>query len=186
MWTTEYIIAQLLGAIAFMFIGITYLIKNRNWILIFSTVGSACFLIHYGFLGAWAGVAVNVVNIIRAIILFVDEKRNKAKNVLSLCIILMLMLFAGAISIKNLTGIIAIVAGLIYSYALWQKDIFVYRSLSAFVNVLWLIYDCIFLSIIAICFDCFTITLSVVGSIIWFVTKKRAKDPALSTNKEEK
>lgn len=143
-------------------------------------------MIHYGFLGAWAGVAVNVVNIIRATILFVDEKRNKSKSVLSLCIILMLMLFAGMVSIKNLTGIFVIVAGLIYSYALWQKDILVYRSLSAFVNVLWLIYDCIFLSIIAICFDCFTIILSVIGSIIWLVTKKRTKDSTLLTSKEEK
>ena len=188
MWTTEYIIAQIFGLLAFIFLGITYLIKNRNLILIFCMTGAVFFLVHYSMLGAWSGVAVNIVNIIRAIILFLDDKNNRTKNIFSLSIILILLAVAGIVTINDWTGIIAIVAGIICTFSLWQKDIFVYRILSAVVNTLWLIYDCIFLSIIAICFDCTTILVSIIGCIMFVIYKRKStpKDETIQSINHDK
>ena len=113
MWTTSYILSQISVVLAFVCLGITLLIKNRNTILMLGILSAVLFCIQYFLLGATMGAVVNIINIIRTVWYFIDEKRSKLNNLVSLITIITLFLIVGIIFVKEWLGVLAVFAGII-------------------------------------------------------------------------
>ena len=172
MWTTSYILSQISVVLAFVCLGITLLIKNRNAILMLGILSAVFFCIQYFLLGATMGAVVNIINVIRTVWYFIDEKRGKLNNLVSLITIITLFLIVGIIFVKEWLGVLAVFAGIIYAYSLWQRKVIVYRCLSTLVNLLWLIYDSLIFSLFEICLDCCFIVVGIIG-IVSYIVKRR-------------
>ena len=69
-----YIIGQIFGVIAILFGFISYQVKTQRQLIFMQSTTAAVFCVHYLLIGAYTGMAMNAVNIVRN---FVYDKRNQ-------------------------------------------------------------------------------------------------------------
>lgn len=72
---------QILGFIGIGFNIIAVQFNSHGKIMFFKTVGELMFVIHYILLGAWAGVAMDSIGVIRNIVFTRNVKKNKSNKV---------------------------------------------------------------------------------------------------------
>lgn len=65
METVLFIIGQIFGVIAILLGFLNYQVRTKKQILMILTATSLVFVIHYGLIGAYVGMALNLVNIVR-------------------------------------------------------------------------------------------------------------------------
>lgn len=134
------LIAQILGFIA-MGMGILVYQFNRHSTIMFIKVCiSAIWCIHYGLLGLWSAVAINVLNVVRDTIFALREKKK-----LETPIIPVFFVVVSVVSVLctwgNWWSIVPMIASVTSTLAHWQK---VTKKLKIYAlpgNILWLIYD---------------------------------------------
>ena len=69
-----YIIGQIFGVIAILFGFISYQVKTQRQLIFMQSATALVFCVHYFLIGAYTGMAMNAVNIVRN---FVYDKRNQ-------------------------------------------------------------------------------------------------------------
>ena len=161
-----YIISQILVIIYYLIYSWTFHLKNSNKILIFGIVATIISSISYLLLRAYTGMAMCFVAIIRNL-LFAKDK----KNTFNLSLIFILTLIASVFTFDTYFCLFNIVATLIYTYALWQKNTKTYKLLGIIVNGLMIIYDAYIKSIMGVVF----MLVSFISSIIGYYTECNKK-----------
>ncbi|MBQ3015450.1 MAG: YgjV family protein [Clostridia bacterium] len=76
--TPEFIIGQIFGGIAILFGFISYQVKTQRQLIFMQSATAVVFCAHYFLLGAYTGMAMNAVNIVRNIAY--DYRNRKGKN----------------------------------------------------------------------------------------------------------
>ena len=130
-----YYIAQVFGALGWLFLLISYWKSGSKKLLYFQLIACIFFTINYGILGAIPGMIIVVFEIIR------DSLYIKVKNPmkifhLTIPFYILMTFFTG----KGFISLFAILASLVDSYALTRKNSKVV-SLSILTYLLWIIYD---------------------------------------------
>ena len=74
MGQTAYIIGQIFGGIAIVLGFVSYQVKTQRQLIFMQTATAAVFCVHYLLIGAYTGMAMNAVNIVRN---FFYDRRNK-------------------------------------------------------------------------------------------------------------
>jgi len=69
------IIAQIIGIIAVVFAILSFQAKTDRYLLIMQTGAAFLFCIHYGMLGAYTGMAMNSVSVVRNIVYYNKDKK---------------------------------------------------------------------------------------------------------------
>ena len=69
----SYLLSQICVCISYAFLGLTYLIKRRDLILIFSLIALIFNGASYTLLGAWAGLAVVCIALLRNILFLIQQ-----------------------------------------------------------------------------------------------------------------
>ncbi len=161
--TIQYIISQVLVVIYYLIYSLTFHLKDSNKILIFGIIATFMSSISYLLLNAKTGMAMCFVSIIRNILF----KREK-KSVIYLVIILILISIGSILTFDNIFSIFNIIATLIYTYALWQKNTRIYKLLGIIVNGLMIIYNISIKSILGV----ILITIAFINSIIGYIREK--------------
>ena len=92
-FTKEYILSQILTIIMYIFVTLTYCVKNRKNVLLLNGAGLICIGIAYTLLNAWSGLVMSCVALLRNLIFLIDEKKNgirEKNNVLDVIILIIL------------------------------------------------------------------------------------------------
>ncbi|MBQ6991540.1 MAG: YgjV family protein [Clostridia bacterium] len=165
--TPMYIVSQLLVIIYYLIYSWTFHLKDSNKILIFGIIATIISSISYLLLNAYTGMAMCFVAIIRNL-LFTKSK----KSVFNLVLIFILILFASIFTFNNYFSLFNIIATLLYTYALWQKNTKTYKLLGIIVNGLMIVYDIYIGSI----FGVVLISIAFVNSIVGFVKENKKTD----------
>lgn len=175
MWTFDYIISQVLVIIAMILLAITFFIKNKALILVLS--GTACLLyaIQYLLIGAYTGMALDLVAAVRAVWFFICENKSKTTRFVSLIIVAVILVVLGFITFSNLFDLLIICAAVVYTYSLWQKNIIVYRYLALSSNASWLIYNAYHNTVFGIVCEGIMCVVGICGIINFYITQKREK-----------
>ncbi len=158
-----YILSQILVIIYYLIYSYTFNLKDSNKILIYGIVATIISSISYVLLNAYTGMAMCLVAIIRNL-LFTKNK----KNVLNLALILLLTLIASIFTFNSYFCLFNIIATLIYTYALWQKNTKIYKMLGIIVNGLMIIYDIYIKSVLGV----ILISIAFISSIIGYYKEK--------------
>ena len=124
-----YVISQILVVIYYLVYATTFNLKDKTKILEIGILATIINAISYLLLGAYTGIAMCIVAIIRNIWF------NKSKNNISLITIFVIMLLLSIISYQNIFSLLSIIATVIYTYALWQTSTKRYQ-----LNLLWELY----------------------------------------------
>lgn len=169
MGNITYILSQIFIIISYIFLVFTYQTKNRKSILVFNFISLIATGLSYIFLSAYSGLAMVGVAIIRNIIFIVDEKKNgkKEKNTTKDYIILaILYLISIAFAILTYNGILSmmsVVATMLYTFSVWQKNTKVYKLLGMPIEAIWIIYNVYIFSIFGIILESILAISTVVG-----------------------
>lgn len=165
---TEYIIliieiiAQTLGIVAVMFSVLSFQAKSDKPLLIMQTGGSFLFCIHYVMIGAYTGLAMNAVGIVRNIVYYNKDKKifsGKLPPVIFGC---MAAVF-GAFTWQGWHSLFIIVGIVINSVCMSMRDPQNIRKSILVTSPLVLVYNIFELSIGGILNESLSIISSVIG-----------------------
>lgn len=170
--TTTYIISQVFTIIMYIFLGITYYVKDRKKLLVIHFIATISIAIAYILLGAWTGFAMSIVVLIRNMIFLLDEKKNGKRDTINKTdIIILIVLYIISIvfavfSYDGIFSLLSVAATMLNTYSVWQKDIKVYKLLGAPICMLWILYNIYIMSIFGIISEVVMLVCSTMGYIL--------------------
>ena len=178
MWTNDlqYVISQVCVVVAMIFLASTYFIKSKKMVLIFNIPVSVFFGIQYLLLGAYTGVIINAIGLIRCFWFYFNEKHGKKKDYISYAVINLLLLVLGIITFKTWVDIIAMLAGFLFTYSIWQSKIAVYKWFAVFVSICWIVHNSIYGSLFGIIAESILLLIEIIALFkFYFVENKRVE-----------
>lgn len=159
-----YILSQILVIVYYLIYSYTFHLKDSKKILIFGIIATVISSISYLLLNAYTGMAMCFVAIIRNL-LFTKDKNST----FNLILIFVLTLIASIFTFNSYFCLFNIIATLIYTYALWQKNTKTYKLLGIIVNGLMIVYDIYIQSI----FGVVLISVAFISSIVGYLKENK-------------
>lgn len=169
--TGAYILSQVFIIINYIFLVMTYQAKSRKSILIFNFGALIATGISYIFLSAYSGLAMVIVAIIRNIIFIIDEKKNgkkdnnSTKDYIILAILYIISIISAIFTYEGILSMMSVIATMLYTYSVWQKNTKVYKMLGVPIGIMWIIYNIYIFSIFGIILEILLATSSIIGYI---------------------
>jgi len=169
-FTTIYIISQIITILYFAVLSLSYLLKDRNKILIANFVAHIGQTTAMAMLNGYTGAAMSLIMILRDLTLIIQEvKKSKGKDInkkIDILILIITIILIVVLTIFTYNGplsLLSVVATLITTFALWQKDVKAYKLLGIIASVLWLAYNIFIISIMGIILESILLICSIVG-----------------------
>ncbi len=173
--TTAYILSQIFIIINYIFLAITYQLKNRKSILIINFGALIATGLSYVFLKAYSGLAMVILAIIRNIIFIIDEKKNGkseelyTKDYIILAVLVIISIVSAIFTYNGFLSMMSVMGTMMYTYSVWQKNTKVYKILGIPVGILWIIYNIYIFSIFGIILE----TVLLVSALIGYIREKK-------------
>ena len=135
------IIVQGIGLLGFLLFFLSFQRKTRLSILYLHGASMVVYSIHYFLLGAFAAVAMTLLNVLRTVLFAMKGKYPWIGNRWVLYAFLALFIGAGVIFWEGYRSLALIVALCFVTVSHWQQDTKKLRILFAVSNPLWIVYD---------------------------------------------
>lgn len=145
-----YIIAQIIGFIAFVISLIAYHRNKKEKILGNMIISNVLNLIHYLLLGAYSGCATKVMAIARDSFIIIKKKNKRLSSNIFLVIFILLYIVVGIFTYNGILSIFPIIAATIYIIPVWNGNEKIIKKTAFFCYFLWLIYNVFVFSIAGI------------------------------------
>lgn len=158
------IIIQAIGVLGIIASIIAFQTKNHNQILWFKTLNEFLFAVQYFLLGAYTGMAMNLVGCVRNIIFAKQVEKNK-KTIFSVIIFSILFTAFGIATWQGLKSLLIIVAKVLSTVAYSNKNTTVVRVIIFITSISWLIYNTCVFSIAGVLCETFTLASIILGMI---------------------
>lgn len=171
----KYVISQIIALFAVASLASTYIIKNKKLILSLVIFSSFCFALQYVLLDAPSGVASNLIGILASIWYFINEKRGKNQDLVSICIVLLTYLICGILTFKIWVDIVVMLSSMLFTYSIWQPKVLVYRWCGIVNSLLWITYNVVYFAIVSAIFEVVTLIVKIVGLIKYYVDLNKVK-----------
>ena len=159
-----YILSQILVIIYYLIYSCTFHFKDSKKILVIGIIATIISSISYLLLNAYTGMAMCFVAIIRNLLFTKDKNSN-----LNLILIFLLTIIASMFTFNSYFCLFNIIATLIYTYALWQKNTKIYKLLGIVVNALMIVYNIYIKSILGV----ILISIAFISSIIGYLKENK-------------
>ena len=175
-----FIFSQVFVCLCYLFLGLTYVIKKRTLILLFSLAALLFNGLHYSLLGAWAGVGVVCIAVIRNVLFLIQQKiKALDKYVIDDWMILIFLLIISAVTAvwtyEGLLSLFSIFASVIYTVSVWQKNIKVYKVLGIISGAINIVYFAFIGSIFGIILETIVCLITIVFTINYILNERKEK-----------
>ena len=164
-----YVVAQIIGFIAFIFSLIAFHKKKKNKILSNMIISNVLNLIHYLLLGAYSGCITKVLAIIRDNFIILKGKNKKLSSNIYLILFILIYIIAGIFTYNGVLSILPLMAALIYIIFIWNGKELTIKKVAFGTYFLWLIYNIFVLSIPGIISN----IVSIISTFIAIINYKR-------------
>ena len=148
--------------------------RRKVQIINYTVVSTLCSVLHYLFLGAWAGVATKAVGTARNVFGAYETHRHKTSKIAPL-IFVAFYVIAGFITYDSPVSLLPIVAASVHTIAIFFGDAQRLRYVAALSSFLWLAYDIIVMSIVGIVAEVIFILNTILAIYRYRNRKKREK-----------
>ena len=182
----EYILSQVFVVFSYILLGSTYLIKSRSTILYINLCSLICNGVSYFFLGAWSGLGVVCIAILRNA-LFMIQQRIKAldkyfiDDIIILVFLMIISIVVGIITFDTVWSLFSIFASVTYTVSVWQRNIKVYKILGVLASVFGVVYFIFIGSLFGVILESCMLVISAVGAITYIIKDRKN----MIVNKEE-
>lgn len=158
------IFIQLIGGLGILSSIISFQCKKHKHVLLFRTLNEFLFAIQYFLIGAYTGMAMNLVGCVRNIIFTKQVKKNKS-TVQSIILFSILFFIFGLATWQGLKSILIIIAKILSTLAYGNKNTSFVRKTIFVTSMSWLIYNTLVFSIAGVLCEVFTLASIIVGII---------------------
>ncbi len=156
------IIGQALGIICVLLGFVNYQLKTHKQVLYVNILTVACFSLHYFLIGAYVGMALNGVAVLRNIVYYFTGK-NEKNNKIAATIFTVIMGAMGALSWQGAYSILIILGLMINSYCMSLQNPNALRKSILVSSPLVLLYNFFVLSIGGIVYESVGMLSAVIG-----------------------
>lgn len=173
----KFIIIQIIGAIAFATLAISYYQKDKRNILFLHIIAYIMFTIHYYLLSGITGAICNLIGLFALFSIYIIEKYKwKNKNYIAGLFIITLFII-NIVTFQNVFSIFPLIASIVVILSFMSDNEDFIRGIGVISAVCWLIYAIAYKSYISIVFEIITL----VGTVIAFA--KNTKNSNINTIK---
>ncbi|MBR2019600.1 MAG: YgjV family protein [Clostridia bacterium] len=184
------ILIQVIGYIGVLFVVIAFQCKTHKRVIVLKTTNELIFALQYFLLGAYTGVAMNLVGSLRNFIFVAQVEKGKSTRVAQVVFSLFFVVF-GILTWQGPISIAVIAAKLVTTIAYGLKNTRLIRFLTLPTSICWLIYNVVANSSAGVLCEAFT-SLSILTAILrieliepW-VQKRKAAKAAAGESRAEK
>lgn len=166
-----YILSQIFTILMYALLAWTYFLKNKRKIVIVSALSLVANIIAYILLGAWTGLAMCVVAMLRNLYILWEEKRygkretNTKRDYIFLTIVYLGIILATIPTYEGFLSLLSVFATSLYTYSIWQKSTKVYKFCGIPVGILWIAYNAYVKSIFGVILEGILLIASIAGYI---------------------
>ena len=170
---------DLLGALGIVAAVLAFQCKRHGRVLTYRTANEILFGIQFFLLGAYTGVAMNLVGSLRNTIFTLQVKHGKSTR-LTAFLFCLFFLVAGLCTWEGPKSLLVIAAKMISTLAFGNKNLLVVRLLILVTSSSWLIYDLFSGSMAGVVCEMLTL-LSILVALVRFHLPKKRKPAAGET-----
>ena len=134
-------------------------------------IAATSVLVGFALLGAYSGMAMSIITIIRTIIFLIDDKINgqskemQLKDWIIFFVVSSMCLVCAVFTYENWWSMISIFATILYSYSVCQKNMFVYRIVGIPTSIAWIIYNAYVKSIVGVALETALLVVESIGVV---------------------
>ena len=176
-----YILSQIFTILMYALMAWTYFLKDKRKIVIVSAFSLVASIIAYILLGAWTGLAMCVVAMLRNLYILWEEKKNgkretnEKRDYIFLAIVYLGIILATIPTYEEFLSLLSVFATSIYTYSIWQKGTRIYKFCGIPVGILWIAYNAYVKSIFGVILEAFLLIASVIGYVAEVKSAKGGK-----------
>lgn len=169
-FSISYILSQIFIILNYVFLVITYQLKDHKKILLFNIASLTSAGLSYIFLSAYTGLAMVIISIIRNIIFIIYKNRTNQKSITPKDLYILIGIYIVIIILATLTydglwSLMSVLATIIYTYSVWQKNTKIYKWLGIPVSLCWITYNIYIASLFGIILEGILMTSAIIGLI---------------------
>lgn len=167
--SSQYIASQIVTIFVYIFLSLTYCVKNRKVILAFSFLSNFLNSIAFILLGAYTSSAMCAISIFRDVVFIIDQKINGKSDKITKkdCIILAMIYGISIVSIvltfKGFWTLLYAAGSMLYTYSIWQKNNKIYKFMGIPVTLLVIVDSIYIKSIFGVLLQTVVLICSAVG-----------------------
>ena len=153
----NFILIQLIGAIAYITIAISYYRKEKKSILLMQIIAYIFFTLHYFLLAGISGVVCNLVGLFALVVIYIFDKYKLKYKWIASTFFIVALIVVNIITFQNIYSIFPMVASVIViiSFVLDNEDFI--RKIGIVSALCWLVYAIVYKSYISIAFEALTL-----------------------------
>lgn len=175
MWTTSYIISQIVTLFVYGLFCLSYFQNKKCHVLITNITAHVLQTIAFILIGGYTGMAMDLILIFRDNFFYKEEiskkESSKTKKRIILLSFFTLITVSTIFTYNGFLSLLSVFATMISTYAIWQDKVEVYRFLGIPVSMLWLGYQISLNAIFAIVLE----SILLISTIIGYVKEKNRK-----------
>ncbi len=169
------IFAQCIGLVGMALAFVSFQSKSSRGILFFQILASSVFSLHFFLLGAYTGMAMNLVGVARNAVSYCKDKRW-ASGRCWMYVFIAAYLITGILTWESVFSIFPIVAMVLSTVAFWIKDANLLRLVYFPSSPCWLVYNIASRSVAGILTESFSLVSLLIAFIRFQLLGKEKKE----------
>lgn len=170
MW---FIVSQVAGGIALVLVVIGYFVKDKIKFLFLNAIANVFYALSFIFANSFVAGIGTFISILRVFLLFIFEKKNKPYPIYLLIIFSIVYIINGIIFFTDFYDIIPICTSILFSSAMWIKNMEYVRYAMLLPNILITIYALIRAVYTSALLDFMEVVVIIVAIIYFHIKKKK-------------
>ena len=143
---TLFILAQVSAGIALTFAVLSFFTKKHIKLFVFQLISNLFYCLNFILLGAYVGAIMLIIAIIRNFVSLLFVLNKKEIEISEIVIFETMFIIAGAVSFVQTSDILSILANMIFSFGILQKNRIIFLSCQVFASTLATVYNILNLS----------------------------------------
>lgn len=136
------ILAEILGFIALALISFSYQKKVKSKFLLLQILANVFYGLQYLVLGAYSAVCMDIISLVRTNTFYSYEEEGKKVPLTVLVLIEIGIALIGVFTFNGkLYSLTPVIIGMVYSIAMWQKDLRITYFTAALTCLAWIYYN---------------------------------------------
>ncbi len=166
-----YILSQVFTILMYALLAWTYFLKDKRKIVIVSALSLVANIIAYVLLGAWTGLAMCIVAMLRNFYILWEEKRYgkreklEKRDYIFLAVVYLGIILATIPTYEGFLSLLSVFATSVYTYSIWQKSTRVYKFCGIPVGILWIAYNAYVKSAFGVILEAILLIASIIGYV---------------------
>ena len=171
----EFILAQIFGGIALLLVVVSYFWKDKKVFLMLQVVANIFYGLSFVFSSALVFGINSFISIVRVIVLYVYEKKNMPPPIYLVIPFVLSYLTVGIIFYQQPIDIIGIFTPMLFTIAMWMKNMQLVRYLMLLPNALLVLSALLYSAYTTALLDAVEIAAIVVAIITFHLKKHNTK-----------